>query len=374
MVDPLREKYGSRAKVLLPLLLVGFVALSAWRMWPREAQQPQAEPGEAPSLTFCGPTICTTYKITVVAALIAGEQQAIEALIAEELAEVDRQMSTWRDDSEISRFNAHVSTDPFPASRGLLEVVQTAAEISKASEGAFDVTVTPLIAAWGFGPKGRQEGAPEPTQAELDALRASVGWQRVHVDLATGSLRKDHPALRLELSAIAPGYAADRIASRLRELGHTRSLVDVGGEILASGESARGGPWRLGIERPDSSGGVVQQLVLVRDQALATSGDYRNYYEQDGVRRSHTIDPRTGRPIAHALASVSVLHRTAALADGWATALNVLGPDAGLQLATAQNIPALFLVRADGGFKELTSPAFAGLRPGAGAATLSPGL
>ena len=367
-------KYGSRAKVLLPLAFVGFVGLCAWRMWPRPDVLTVNRPATdiAAAQTFSGPTMGTTYKVTVVAQLSAADQQGIEALIASELAEVDRQMSTWRPDSEISRFNAHASTDPFPASRGLLEVVQAASEISRASDGALDVTVTPLIRAWGFGPGGRKPDAPAPTSAELEALRASVGWQRVHVDLAAGTLRKDHPALALELSAIAPGYAADRIAAGLRALGFTRTLVDVGGEILGSGTAAHGGPWRLGIERPDSAGGIVHEMVIVQDLALATSGDYRNYYEQDGVRLSHTIDPRTARPTAHALASVSVLRPTAALADGWATALNVLGPEAGFALASQQSIPALFLVRVGDSFEERSTPAFAALRPAPGAATLSP--
>ena len=302
--------------------------------------------------------------------LAAAEQREIEDIIAAELAEADRQMSTWRPDSEISRFNATAELAPFPASRGLLEVVATSREISEASGGALDVTVGPLVAAWGFGPGGRKDGAPTP--AEIEALRAQIGWSKVHVDLAAGTLGKDHPGLTLELSAIAPGHAADRITERLRGAGHQRFLVDVGGEMRTSGLAAHGGPWRLGIERPDSSGGVVHDLVLVQDQALATSGDYRNYYEQDGVRVSHTIDPRTGRPIAHALASVSVLHRSAALADGWATALNVLGPDEGLALAHRHGMAALFLVRGPGGFEEHSTPAFAALRPAARAATLDP--
>lgn len=371
MVDRRSRLNGGRTKVLLPLLLVSLVGLSAWRLWPHE--QPAltgVAPDTAPSMTFSGPTMGTTYKVTVVGALGEAEQRGIEGLIAGELAEVDRQMSTWRPDSEISRFNASSELTPFPASRGLLEVVQTAREISEVSGGAFDATVTPLIAAWGFGPGGRKQ--TEPTDAEIEALRAQIGWSGVRVDLAAGTLQKDRPALTLELSAIAPGYAADRIAAGLRAAGHTRFLVDVGGEMLASGLAAHGGPWRLGIERPDSSGGVVQDLVLAQDRALATSGDYRNYYERDGVRLSHTIDPRTGRPIAHALASVSVLHSTAALADGWATALNVLGPDDGLALANSHNLPALFLVRSPGGgFEERMTPAFAALRPAARAANLS---
>lgn len=375
MSDPLRDKYGSRAKVLLPLLLVGFVALSAWRMWPRPPGLEQRDPTVTPSLTFSGPTMGTTYKVTVVAPLSEAEQRSIEAVIAEELAEVDRQMSTWRPDSEISRFNAHPDTTPFPASPAFLAVVKAANEISAASDGAFDITVTPLIAAWGFGPKGRDASAPEPTQAELDAL--VIGWQHLTLDLAAGTLQKDTPALRLELSAIAPGHAADRIAARLKDLGFTRTLVDVGGEILASGLAAHGGPWRLGVERPDTSGGVVQRMLAIptvgSDQALATSGDYRNYYEVDGVRRSHTIDPRTRRPIAHRLASVSVLQPTAMLADGWATALNVLGPDAALELATKRNIPALFLIRApDAALHERESPALTALHPASEADTLDP--
>lgn len=371
MVDPLRARYGRRAKVLLPLLLLSFVGLSAWRLWPRDAPAlAQEEPGTAPSMTFAGPTMGTKYKVTVVGPLAAAEQREIEDIIAAELAEADRQMSTWRPDSEISRFNATAELAPFPASRGLLEVVATSREISEASGGALDVTVGPLVAAWGFGPAGRKDGAP--TQAEIEALRAQVGWAKVHVDLAAGTLSKDHPGLTLELSAIAPGYAADRITERLRGAGHQRFLVDVGGEMRTSGLAAHGGPWRLGIERPDSSGGVVHDVVLAHDQALATSGDYRNYYEQDGVRISHTIDPRSGRPIAHALASVSVLHRSAALADGWATALNVLGPDEGLALAHRHGMAALFLVRGPGGFEEHSTPAFAALRPAAQAATLDP--
>lgn len=372
MVDPLREKYGSRAKVLLPLLLVGFVGLCAWRMWPREVPALDAvPPSVAPAMTFSGPTMGTTYKVTVVGALAEAEQRVIEAAITEELAEVDRQMSTWRPDSELSRFNTTGAVTPFSASRGLLTVVQTALEISAASDGAFDVTIAPLIAAWGFGPDGRQANAPDPTEADLAVLRARTGAAKLHVDLSSGTLRKDQADLAVELSAIAPGYAADRIAERLRAAGHARFLVDVGGEMLASGLAAHGGPWRLGIERPDTSGGVVHDLVLVQDQALATSGDYRNYYERDGLRLSHTIDPRTGRPIAHRLASVSVLHRTAALADGWATALNVLGPDAGLALAARQDMAALFLVRtADGRFEERSTPAFAALHAGERAATL----
>lgn len=367
---PFGPEMGGRAKVLLLLMLVGFTALSAWRMWPAERPPATAAPTVAPSIQLSGPTMGTTWKVTVVAALNDAEQAAAADAIARVLAEVDEQMSTWRADSEISRFNAAATTAPVPASQGFLEVVALSLEIAAASDGAFDITLAPLLAAWGFGPSGRKPDT-SPTQADLDALRARTGWQKVHVDLSAGTLIKDQADLALELSAIAPGYAADRISAALTALGHTRHMVDVGGEIRVTGLAPSGGPWRLGIERPDTAGGTVHDVVQLVDQALATSGDYRNYYERDGVRLSHTLDPRTARPIAHRLASVSVVHRSAALADGWATALNVLGPDAGLALALAQDIPALFLVRdSDGTFSERTTPSFAALRPDPARATL----
>ena len=363
-------KYGSRAKILLPLCLVGFTALCAWRLWPREGQLPVVTPTTAATVKLSGPTMGTTWKVTIVGPLSADEQARATDAIARELADVDVQMSTWRPDSEISKFNASPITTPFKVSQGFLDVVVLSLELHAASDGAFDVTLAPLLDAWGFGPSGNKPDAV-PTQDLLDALRARTGADKLHVDPSARSITKDVPGLSLELSAIAPGYAADRIAAALTALGHPRHMVDVGGEFRVTGPGPQGGPWRLGIERPDSTGGTVHEVVLLQDQALATSGDYRNYYERDGVRLSHTLDPRTARPIAHKLASVSVIHRSAALADGWATALNVLGPDAGLALAEQQGIPALFLVR-DGadGFVERTTTPFAALRPGAARATL----
>lgn len=369
-------KYGSRVKILLPLMLVSFVGLSAWRMWPRAPALSVAEPDTTPTIELSGPTMGTTWKVTVLGNLSDAEQTAVAEAITRELDVVDAQMSTWRADSAISKFNATTTTTPVTTPPELLAVVTLSAEISAASDGAFDITIAPLLDAWGFGPGGRKDAPPTPEQ--IDALREHTGWHKLHVDGDT--LRKDDPALRLEVSAIAPGYAADRITGALVALGHRRHMVDVGGEIRVSGESPRGGKWRLGIERPDSSqgppapggvGSTVHEVVELADQALATSGDYRNYYEQDGVRVSHTLDPRTGRPITHRLASVSVILPGAALADGWATALNVLGPDAGLALAESRGIPALFLVRSpDGAFTERTTTAFAPLRPASARATL----
>nr|WP_276603291.1 FAD:protein FMN transferase [Nannocystis pusilla] len=275
----------------------------------------------------------TTWRVTVVH---EGRDVApILPMIEAELAQIDREMSTWRDDSAISEFNRRADTSAFPAPAALVEVVAQANEVSERSGGAFDVTVSPLVDAWGFG---RDKTASPPTDEQFAALRAQVGWQSLHADRSANTLRKDKPGLTITLSAIAPGYAADVLSDRLVELGFGRHLVDVGGEFRARGDGPEG-PWRLGIERPDGAVDerVVQEVVPLRDAALATSGDYRNYREEAGRRISHTIDPRSGRPIDHKLASVTVIHRTAALADAYATALNVLGPEDGFALAERES-------------------------------------
>jgi thiamine biosynthesis lipoprotein len=367
VVDPLRQKYGSRAAILLPLLLVSFVALSAWRMWPSGQQRPAAT--IARSVDFGGPTMGTTWRVTVITG--GADTSQVQGALERELLEIDRQMSNYRDDSVLAAFNAHAGVEPFPAPPALLTVVDTAAKISAASGGAFDVTVAPLVDAWGFGRVKREDA--RPSDEELAARRARVGWQKVHVDMSAGTLRKDQPDVVLDLSAIAPGYAADVLSDRLVALGFPDHLVDVGGEFRARGEGP-GGAWRVGVERPDGplDERAVQEVVPLRDAALATSGDYRNYREQDGRRISHTIDPRTGRPIAHRLASVTVVADNAALADGWATALNVLGPEEGLALAERERLPALFLVREAGGFIPHATAAFAGLRASGPSANLTP--
>ncbi|MBZ5712604.1 FAD:protein FMN transferase [Nannocystis pusilla] len=369
MTDPLKQKYGSRANVLLPLCLLLFVALSAWRLWP-SGQVPSAPQVQqaGPVQVFAGPTMGTTWRVTVVHE--GRDPAAIQPMIDAELAEIDRQMSTWRDDSAISEFNRRADTSPFSAPAGLLAVVALAQQVSERTAGAFDITVSPLVDAWGFGRPGPVSA---PTDEQLAAVRARVGWQQLHVDPTASTLRKDQPELTITLSAIAPGYAADVISDRLVELGFPRHLVDVGGEFRARGDGPEG-PWRLGIERPDgpTDERVVQEVVPLRDAALATSGDYRNYREENGRRISHTIDPRTGRPIDHTLASVTVIHDTAALADAWATGLNVLGPDDGFALAEREGLPALFLVRDGDGFAARATAAFAALRAGSPSANLNP--
>ncbi|NVB41582.1 FAD:protein FMN transferase [Pseudenhygromyxa sp. WMMC2535] len=308
----------------------------------------------------------TSYSVVLAGEGLEAEPiaAALEAVDAE-LAAVNAEMSTYLEDSALSRFNAAGAGEPFAASAHLIAVVAAAKDISERSSGAFDVTVGPLVDAWGFGPDPRQRRELEAD--EIAALRARVGDEKLRVDVDAGVLEKSVAGLRVDLSAIAKGHGCDRVAAVLDGLGFERYMVEVGGEVRARGLNPEGEPWRIGIERPtaDAEGArAVQAILPLRDACAATSGDYRNYWEVDGVRYSHTVDPRTGRPIEHSLASVTVVHPdSAALADGWATALNVLGPDEGLALAKSEGLAAYFLVREAEGFSVRQTSAFEALLP-----------
>lgn len=295
--------------------------------------------------TVTGPAFGTTFTVKVVASEQDDDVTTRAAeLIRESVEAVDRAMSTYRSDSEIVAFNQHGASE-FAASEALLEVVAEAQRVSRLSGGAFDITVGPLVDAWGFGPAGLVE---PPSPDVLLNLLASTGYEQVSVDREAAVLRKGRPEIRIDLSAIAKGYTVDRIAAGFVAAGFQRFMIEIGGEVTARGRNGSGEVWRIGIERPDAAGRAVHVAVPLADLSLATSGDYRNFIERDGVRLSHTIDPRTGRPISHGLASVSVIHSSCMTADALATALEVLGPDEGYELAAELELPALFLVRAGG--------------------------
>jgi thiamine biosynthesis lipoprotein len=297
------------------------------------------------------------YSVKVAGRLSGDQARAARAAIEAELARVDRLMSTWRADSELSRLNAQPAGAPFPLSPETLLVLSEARRVGTLSHGAFDVTVGPLVRAWGFGPTPR---VPEPpAEADVERLRRAVGQNLLSLETGPGRATKAVAETECDLSAIAPGYAADRVAAALRRLGHADVLVDVAGEILASGRRPGGEAWRVAIEAPDTTEASV--FVRLADQAIATSGDYRSFYvDAGGVRRSHVIDPRSGRPVAHALAAVSVVRPTAMEADALATALLVLGPEEGLALAEREGLAAHFTVRRPGGgFARRATPGFA---------------
>jgi thiamine biosynthesis lipoprotein len=209
------------------------------------------------------------------------------------------------------------------------------------------------VEAWGFGPQGEQE---IPTDSVLKELAEFVGFKKLLV--SSKGLAKSDPRVRIDLSAIAKGWGVDQVASLLAERGHNRFLVEIGGEIQAHGMNAQGSPWQLGIEKPSVGERDVQQVVGLTNQAMATSGDYRNFIGEGAQRRSHTVDPRTSRPVDHALASVSVVADNCTDADAWATALTVLGPTEGFAIAESLGLAAFFLVRENGNIVEKATSAF----------------
>jgi thiamine biosynthesis lipoprotein len=337
-----------RTRVLLPLLLL-LLGYASVRLYGRVPTRPVVE--------LSGAALGTTWSVKLaVAELDAAGRRVASGEVTARLQRVDELMSTWRDDSELARFNARATLEPFAIARETGDVVSISLAVSARSHGALDVTVGPLVDAWGFG---RPDSRGPPGAKQLAKLREAVGWQRLALAPDQRTLAKGHPALRVDLSAVAKGYAVDEIARGLAGLGYRDFLVEVGGELRAQGRHLDDGPWRVAIEAPDSPERQIHRIVELRDSAMATSGDYRNFYQRDGRRFSHTIDPRTGRPIEHALASVTVLHPEAAWADAWATALHVLGPTEGYALAASEQLAAYFIVRQADGFEVRLTPAFA---------------
>jgi thiamine biosynthesis lipoprotein len=290
-----------------------------------------------------GNTMGTYYQVKYV--LSAAQQDdnrfslsAIKSDIDQRLELVNEQMSTYRPNSELSRFNrAEKSLEVSAATRGVIEASLTLFEQSK---GAFDVTVGPLVNLWGFGPDKKANKVPS---AQLIAEKQKiVGSQYLSVNGNT--ISKAIPELYVDLSAIAKGYGVDVIAAYLQEMGINNYLVDIGGELSLKGKKPQNNPWIVAIEGP-VEGQSVQRVINVGDNAIATSGDYRNYFEFDGLRYSHTIDPNTGKPISHKLVSVTVINKSSMTADGLATAITVLGPKPGLAFAEKYNLAVYLLVK-----------------------------
>ena len=346
VIGPRQLSRGRLLGLAVSLLLLGSLTIARW------ARDPSTDEHE-----FAGATMGTTYRVRVDADLSELDRDRVRTLIEARLDRVDRLMSTYDSTSELSRFNRTSATGPVRVSPALLEVLAMALEVSRRSGGAFDVTVAPLVDAWGFGPPGRPVRVPG--EAELAALRASVASGGITLDHSAGSISKVTSETVVDLSAIAKGYGVDRVAVGLAELGLTRFLVEVGGEVRAAGKRWDGRAWRVGIESPDERTRSVYGVVELVDEALATSGDYRNFYDSDGERYAHIIDPRTGSPIRFHGSSVSVVHAEAAMADAWATALTVLGPEAGYELARREDVAALFVMRSNQGSLSRATPLFA---------------
>jgi FAD:protein FMN transferase len=315
-------------------------------------------PGKAAQETvaFEGGIMGTTYHITVVGELDDADSQELAQRIEAALKHVDRKMSTYKPDSELSALNGSPGEQYVPVSDETFAMLELSLEVNRGTEGAFDITVGPLVNVWGFGP-GKTD-AP-PTAEKLEPLRALVGPDKIALDGLTKSVKKAHADVYCDLSGIAKGYAVDVVATLIQAEGHDAFMVEVGGEVRCGGLNASGVPWNIAIEKPVAEGRVLQEIVGLQDMALATSGDYRNFYELDGKRISHTIDPVTGRPVAHGLASASVLHTSCALADAYATAMMVLGPERGMAVASQLNLAVMLVSHdEDGGFVTKYSDSF----------------
>lgn len=292
-----------------------------------------------------GPTMGTTWNATLV--VPAGSELQRGQLLAgieSVLDIVNSSMSTYRDDSEISRFNVSPQNEWFSVSSDFHVVLSAAMAVGRQSGGAYDVTVGPLVNLWGFGPKTTV--LTPPSASAIARVKQRVGQDYLRLNGENYSLKKSADVY-LDFSSIAKGYAVDEIARWISDQGVVDYLVEVGGEMRVAGLSPRGDAWRVAIEQPETGRFDVARAIRLSNAGVATSGDYRNYFEAEGVRYSHSIDPRTGYPVAHELVSVTVVHPSAMLADAWATALTVLGAKDAWSVAQEQGL-AVYLIQREG--------------------------
>ncbi|MDC3333047.1 FAD:protein FMN transferase [bacterium] len=313
-----------------------------------------SKPAE-PSFIFSGATMGTTYHIRIAEPAkqdIAVIQQDVDQL----LFRLNQLFSTYIEDSEISTLNREQSEHWVPVSSALFDVLMMSVEVGMLSDGAFDMTVGKLVNLWGFGP-GKAITDP-PEDAAITAMLNKQGLDAVELEYATNQIKMP-VGVTIDLSAIAKGYAVDQVLAFLQKQGYSHMMVEIGGEIKARGKNTRGELWKIAIEQPEQGESRVNKVIALDNIAVATSGDYRNYFEKEGKRYSHTIDPRTGYPISHNLASVTVLHESASYADAFATAISVMGVDEGLALANQLGLAVYMLSKSDSGFQAIYSDAFA---------------
>ena len=311
----------------------------------------------APIRTLTGNAMGTTWMVKFSAP--ETQQAPVRTVIDEELASLVAQMSTWEPDSDLSRFNRADAGTWQSLPGDLFTVLAFALDLARDTGGAYDPTIGPLVNLWGFGPQGAPRNTP-PDAAAIAAAQANVGWQRIELDREHRRARQPGGVF-VDVSSLGPGYTVDRIAQRLREAGIDAFLIELGGEMFAAGTKPDGSAWNIAVERPDSddtSDADFDLVVALRDRAAGSSGDYRVGFEHAGRHYSHTIDPRTGTPVDHALAAVTVLAPTAMQADATAAALIVLGPERGRDFAERHGLAAVFTLRTATGFERRLTSAF----------------
>jgi FAD:protein FMN transferase len=321
-----------------------------------------AQPHEAPfsgETLLAGETMGSAWTIKVAGRLPAPAAE-LQAGAQAQFESVNQALSTYRSTSALSRFNDDRSGEWVDVDPELAAVMSYALSLGARSEGAYDVTVGPLVNLWGFGPDPATQAAPD--QASIDSARAHVGWQNVEVDVVRHRARKP-PGMRVDLSSLGKGRGVDRVAQYLDGAGVSNYLIDLSGKLRAQGRNARGERWRVAVEKPgpdDPAGNprIVPEVVLLNDESVATAGDYRRFFESGGRHFSHIIDPRTGYPVNHATVSATALARDCMTADALATVYMAMLPDAALALATADGVPALLIARTDGALRLRPSAAW----------------
>ena len=304
-----------------------------------------------------GKTMGTFWRVSVIG-VDEAKAEALRAKVQAQLDADDRLLSTWKNDSALMRFNHAADTRPWPVSEAMADIVTLSLRIGAKTHGAMDITVGPLVNLWGFGPDKQPVATPD-AQA-IAAAKARTGLQHLQVINQSGRqfLQKDIPDLFVDLSTVGEGYAADHLARLMEQDGISRYLVSVGGALVSRGMNGEGKPWRVAIQKPTDRENAVQAIVDINGHGISTSGSYRNYYELDGKRISHVIDPQTGQPITHKLVSVTVIAPTALEADGWDTGLMVLGPEKAQQVVREEGLAVYMIVKDGEGFKTWMSPQF----------------
>lgn len=330
------------------ILLISIVALAL-----SGCEEKSASPG----MVLEGKTMGTVWRVSV-ANVEPARKAALQQAIQQQLDGDDQALSTWKKDSVLSHFNQYQGSDPQPVSADMADIVTVALRIGQKTEGAMDITVGPLVNLWGFGPAKPPQHTP--SAAEIAAAKALTGLQHLRVIQGVEGqwLQKDLPGLYVDLSTMGEGYATDHLARLMEQQGITNYLVSVGGAVLSRGMNASQQPWRVAIQKPTDRENAVEARVDLQGHGISTSGSYRNYYELDGKRISHVIDPRTGRPIEHKLVSATVIATTALEADGWDTGLMVLGTERAKALALKEHLAVYLITKQGDGFSHWMSPQF----------------
>lgn len=317
--------------------------------------------GASTPVALSGRAMGTTWSVKFVPSAPAPAADVVERAVTERLEQLEQIFSTYRADSELSRFNASGRTEWISVSPELARVATESRRISELMRGAFDVTVLPLVQLWGFGTTRRSGSLP--AASEIARTREGVDWRKLKVRASPPALCKVAPRIAADFSSMAKGFAADSVSELLVRLNAPNHLVQIGGDVKAGGGGPDGAGWRVAIERPSTDSPAVAEVVALNGTALSTSGDYRNFFVSGGRRYGHIIDPRTGEPVSGTLAAVSVVHASCATSSALATALFVLGADEGYRLATAEHLAGFFQERVGAEIRVRATPELERVRP-----------